>query len=44
VIGDDYQLYGKTPMEKKAEENAKKVGIDDLPEADSTTCDSEDDA
>jgi len=24
VIGDDYQLYGKTPMEKKAEEEARK--------------------
>jgi 2-oxoglutarate ferredoxin oxidoreductase subunit beta len=24
VIGDDYQLYGKTPMEKKAEEDARK--------------------
>ena len=23
VIGDDYQLYGKTPMEKKAEEEAR---------------------
>jgi 2-oxoglutarate/2-oxoacid ferredoxin oxidoreductase subunit beta len=44
VIGDDYELYGKTPMEKKAEEDAKKVNIDDLPEAESTTCDSEDDA
>jgi 2-oxoglutarate/2-oxoacid ferredoxin oxidoreductase subunit beta len=25
VIGDDYQLYGKTPMEKKAEEEARKT-------------------
>ena len=24
VIGDDYELYGKTPMEKKAEEEARK--------------------
>lgn len=24
VIGDDYQLYGKTPMERKAEEEARK--------------------
>ncbi len=25
VIGDDYELYGKTPMEKKAEEEARKT-------------------
>ncbi len=24
VIGDDYQLYGKTPLEKKAEEEARR--------------------
>ncbi len=46
VIGDDYQLYGKTPDEKKAEEEAKKKAgaIDNLAEPDSTTCDSEDEA
>lgn len=29
VIGDDYELYGKTPMEKKAEEEARKTATGD---------------
>ncbi len=29
VIGDDYELYGKTPMEKKAEEEARKTASGD---------------
>jgi hypothetical protein len=29
VIGDDYELYGKTPMEKKAEEEARKSATGD---------------
>ena len=34
VIGDDYELYGKTPLEKKAEEEARKAaaGIADDPQ------------
>ncbi len=29
VIGDDYELYGKTPMEKKAEADARKTASGD---------------
>jgi 2-oxoglutarate ferredoxin oxidoreductase subunit beta len=29
VIGDDYELYGKTPLEKKAEEKARKTASGD---------------
>ena len=40
VIGDDYQLYGKTPMEKKAEEEARKSASG---ESDPVTCGGGDD-
>lgn len=45
VIGDAYELYGKTELEKKAEQGAKKAqGADDVPEPDRIGCECEDDA